>query len=75
MKQLHFYEIDALHNKLYIKDWVNWTGEVPQKDDFVLLHFGDNNEEEEKYHVVGRCIDVTRPDDVTIFVKPARTLF
>lgn len=25
----------------YIKQWPNWNGEIPQKGDTVVLHFGD----------------------------------
>ena len=45
MKNLHFYELKHGEKK-YIRSWVNWTGEVPEKGDVVLLHFGDYNEEE-----------------------------
>ena len=49
-----------------IKQWPNWSGEIPQKDDIVILHFGDNNEEERRYIVQRRMIDGTRPDKVYV---------
>jgi len=59
-----------LHRKsIKQKDWVNWSGEVPQKGDVVLIHFGDNDEEEYKYRVVGRIIDGGKPEDVDIIVS------
>ena len=69
MKQLHFYVLGECGEKKYLRDWVNWTGEVPQRGDIVLIHFGDNNEEEYKYRVVGRIIDGRKPDDVDIVVS------
>lgn len=66
MKQLHFYVLGECGEKKYLRDWVNWTGEVPNRGDIVLIHFGDNNEEEYKYRVVGRIIDGRKPDDVDI---------
>lgn len=49
-----------------IKQWPNWSGEIPQKGDTVILHFGDYNEEEQWYVVSKRIIDGTRPDKVLI---------
>lgn len=69
MKQLHFYVLGECGEKKYLRDWVNWTGEVPQRGDIVLIHFGDNNEEEYKYRVVGRIIDGRKPDDVDVVVS------
>jgi len=69
MKQLHFYVLGECGEKKYLRDWVNWTGEVPQRGDIVLIHFGDNNEEEYKYRVVGRIIDGRKSDDVDIVVS------
>ena len=42
MKNLHFYEL-KLGEKKNIRNWVNWTGEVPDKGDVVLIHFGDDS--------------------------------
>jgi len=53
----------------YIKAWPNWTGPIPQKGDIVLLHFGDNNEREERYVVDHRVIDGTRPDKISIVLE------
>lgn len=53
----------------YIKQWPNWTGEIPQKDDVVLLHFGDYNEEEQKYVVLYRIISETEPNKVVVEVE------
>lgn len=69
MKQLHFYVLGECGEKKYLRDWVNWTGEVPNRGDIVLIHFGDNNEEEYKYRVVGRIIDGRKPDNVDIVVS------
>ena len=69
MKQLHFYALVECNERKYLKDWVNWSGEVPQRGDIVLIHFGDNNEKEYKYRVVGRIIDGRKPDDVDIVVS------
>ena len=73
MKQLHFYKVVyelCGTPTQYIDDWANWTGEVPQKGDVVILHFVDDNDEESRYKVVGRSIDGTKPDDVTLFIEP-----
>ena len=69
MKQLHFYVLGECGEKKYLRDWVNWTGVVPNMGDIVLIHFGDNNEDEHKYRVVGRVIDGRKPDDVGIVVS------
>ena len=69
MKQLHFYALGECREKKYLRDWVNWNGEVPQRGDIVLVHFGYNNEEEYKYRVVGRVIDGRKPDDIDIIVS------
>ena len=68
MKNLHFYELE-LGKKKFIRDWVNWTGEVPDKGDVVLHHFGDYNEEEFMYRVVNRVFDGRFPDDIDIIVE------
>ena len=69
MKQIHF--------KLYgtgehIKDWPNWSGEVPQKGDLVELHFGDDNEEVHGYIVKLRVISGTQPEHIRIFIEPIK---
>ena len=69
MKQLHFYALGECNKREYLRDWVNWTGEVPNRGDIVLIHFGDNNEKEYKYRVIGRIIDGRKPNDVDIVVS------
>lgn len=68
MKILHFYKLE-FGEKKYIRNWVNWTGEVPEKGDVVLIHFGDYNEEEFMYRVVNRVFNGLRPDDIDIIVE------
>ena len=68
MKNLHFYEFEQGQKK-FIRDWVNWTGEVPDKGDVVLIHFGDYNEEEFMYRVVNRVFNGLRPDRIDIIVE------
>lgn len=68
MKQLHFYELGGCGEK-YLRDWVNWTGEVPMIGDCVLIHFGDDNEKEYKYRVVCRVIDGRFSNDIDIIVS------
>ena len=48
--------------------WHNWTGLVPAKDDIVVLHFGDYNEEEESFIVHRRVISGTEPNKVVVYV-------
>ena len=67
MKNLHFYEKHG--EKKYIRAWVNWTGEVPDKGDVVLIHFGDYNEEEFMYRVVNRVFNGLRPERIDIIVE------
>lgn len=69
MIQLHFYTLGECSKRKYLKDWVNWTGEIPKKGDIVLIHFGDENENEYKYHVIGRVIDGRKPNDIAIIVS------
>ena len=68
MKNLHFYELEQGEKK-YIRAWVNWTGEVPDKGDVVLIHFGDYNEEEFMYRVVHRVFNGLRPERIEIIVE------
>ena len=53
----------------FIKQWPNWSGVMPAVGDMVVLHFGDNNEEECSYMVRLRVIDGTKPDFIKIFIK------
>lgn len=57
---LEFRSIDTW----YIKQWPNWTGEIPQKGDIVIL-----GEDRTEYDVLYRKIDGTQPDKVVIIVK------
>lgn len=66
MTQVHFRKAGSGD---YIKDWPMWTGVVPAFPDLVVLHYGDDNEEEKRYRVEGREISGTEPDDVTIYLS------
>ena len=66
MKQISFQDDDTGE---FIKQWPNWTGVVPAVGDMVVLHYGDNNEEERTYTVSLRVIDGTRPDFICLFIK------
>lgn len=66
MTQISFYENGS---GLLIKQWPNWTGVVPAVGDMAVLHFGDNNEDEQGYVVKMRVIDGTRPDYIRLFIK------
>ena len=66
MTQVHFRKAGSGD---YIKDWPNWTGVVPAFPDLVVLHYGDDNEDEKRYRVEGREISGTEPDDVTIYLS------
>lgn len=66
MTQISFYE-DGTGE--FIKQWPNWTGVVPAVGDMVVLHYGDDNEEECFYTVLLRVIDGTRPDHIWFFIR------
>lgn len=68
MKQLHFY-VREWNEKKYLRDWVNWSGEVPSKDDVVILHFGDDNENEQRYKVLYRVFDGRKSEHIDIIVS------
>ena len=53
----------------FIKQWPNWTGAVPVAGDVVLLHFGDDNEEERSYIVRFRVVSGTSPDHIKLFIE------
>lgn len=53
----------------YIKQWPNWIGVIPNIGDKIILHYGDNAEEEEHYFVTARAIDGTKPDNIDIYVS------
>ena len=65
MTQISFYKNGTGE---FIKQWPNWTGVVPAVGDMVVLHFGDNNEEECCYTVSLRVIDGTRHDYIKLYV-------
>lgn len=54
----------------YIKQWPNWTGEIPMVGDIVVIHDGDDNENAYEYEVFRRIISGTEPDKITIYVDP-----
>lgn len=66
MIQISFYDSNT---GKYIKQWPNWSGVVPALSDVVVLHYGDNNEEERTYLVRHRVIDGTKPDIVKIYIE------
>ena len=66
MTQISFYENGT---GKFIKQWPNWSGVVPAVGDMVVLHFGDDNEEERAYTVILRVIDGTRPDYISLFIR------
>ena len=53
----------------YIKQWTYWNGEIPQKGDTVVFHFGDTNEKSEEYDVLYRKISGTEPDKVIVMIE------
>jgi hypothetical protein len=65
MIQIDFYE----KGKGFIKQWPNWSGVVPSVGDEVVLHFGDDNEEERRCVVRFRTIDGTKPDRIKLGIK------
>lgn len=65
MTQISFYENGT---GKFIKQWPNWTGVVPAVGDMVVLHYGDDNEEEYTYMVRLRVIDGTRPDRIDLYI-------
>lgn len=56
-------------NGKFMKQWSNWGGVIPLKDDRVLLQFGDNNEKLAEYYVLYRGITGTDPDKIILMVK------
>lgn len=65
MTQISFYKNDTGE---FIKQWPNWSGVVPAVGDMVVLHYGDDNEEEYTYMVRLRVIDGTRPDHISLYI-------
>lgn len=69
MKQLNFHALSEEKGHYeYLKSWPNWSGEIPQIGDVVILHWGDYNEKEDCYRVDYRVIDGTKADTVRINV-------
>ena len=65
MTQISFYKNGTGE---FIKQWPNWTGVVPAAGDMVVLHYGDDNEEECTYTVRLRVIDGTRPERIDLYI-------
>lgn len=55
------------YNRKYVKKWP-WQGNlpIPNKGDTMLIHFGDNNEQEYRVNVLHREFDGTRPNVIRI---------
>lgn len=66
MTHISFYDSNT---GKYIKQWPNWSGVAPALGDVVVLHYGDNNEEERPYLVKYRVIDGTKSDNVKIYIE------
>ena len=59
----------------YIKQWPNWNPSlIPQKGDYVILHYGDHNETIVPYTVFNRVIDGTVPDKVVVVVDDMESI-
>ena len=54
-------------NNKYIKQWY-WLGVIPVVGDYVVLHFGDYNEEEATYKVMKRIINGLKSDSIDLYV-------
>ena len=44
----------------------NWTGEIPQKGDMVILHLSSNDNKPERYIVQRRIFNDMTPERVSI---------
>ena len=71
---INFYSVDIFDDnggcagKQFLKSWWNWTGVIPQKDDIVLLHWGNNSEEEDAWKVIGRSISGKNEKSLSLFL-------
>ena len=53
----------------YTKTWHNWDDRmIPQAGDWLIIHFGDNNEVSRTVKVIARIFDGTRPDMVYLTI-------
>ena len=55
-----------------IKTWVNMEYShrgIPMAGDIVVLHWGDYNEDAEKYTVLRRVIDGTKTESIDLIVR------
>jgi len=61
------------YNKKYVKEWI-WSNNmpIPNKGDTMLIHFGDDNEDEYRVNVLHREFDGTRPDVIRIITDFVR---
>lgn len=50
----------------FVKQWKWYNMPIPNIGDSLLLHFGDNNEEEIKVSVIDRVFSGVRTDVVTL---------
>ena len=55
------------YNHKYVKEWP-WEEKnpIPNKGDTLLIHFGDNNEDEYRVNVLHREFDGTKPNVIRI---------
>ena len=65
---IHISIYDAASGQ-HIKGWPNWSGALPQTGDTLLLHFGDDYEQEERCTVVSRQLDGRHPDVLRVYVS------
>ena len=66
MIQISFYDVRTTN---FIKQWPNWSGIVPVIGDMVVLHYGDDNKEEQHYFVRFREISGTCPEHIKLFIE------
>lgn len=59
----------------FIKQWPNVeyaAHGIPQRGDYVILHWGDKNEDAEECLVLYRIFDGARVDNITVVVDRVR---